>query len=930
MKVSSFALRWVARSLLLAALVLTLSSAATADTPTSDESQVTSTTPADQAARRVPPKPGQGKKDELPKFEEVTKEHQEVAAPPDTKGMWSLQYREKDDHLLAVIPHRMLGENFLIASSIAAGGPMSGYMWGSTVVQWQEMDKKLVLVAPELRYERNKKSEVDDVVGRTYTDRILTSVPILTKRGKDPVISLDDLFKNDFAGAARVFGGRIDRSLTRWDTRKVFPQNIELEVDYAVMRGSMGGTRGRVHFSIVELPKNDYKPREADDRIGYFLTAKMDWSRDHNAETLFKRYIHRWDVRKAQPDKAVSDVDPDHQIVFYIEKTVPVKYRPYVRAGILEWNKAFEKAGIRNAIRVEQQTDTMHADKDPEDVRYAFFRWIVSGRSFAMGPSLANPLTGEILDADIIFDDSMVRVWEHRYGNYTGTGLGFGDDDPQLRAWLDENPEWDWVPLHDQLFPANESAAHGEHAIPHELLEEVRHQPGYCTCAEGLAYDMAFNLACFEATGNAELGEQYVCQMIKEVVTHEVGHTLGLRHNFKASSWKSIADILNNKDSNVATCASVMDYNPALFAPEQGDGAVFVTQTVGPYDIWAIEYGYAAPDGEKFKNEKDLLKSITARVGEPGHAYATDEDTGYFAPDPLVNRFDMGSNVLDYAEHRMGMVRRVQTDMADWALKDGDSYYKLRRTFNTLLGEYGRASGFAARYVGGQYLSRAHKGDPDAPAPIEIVSAKKQREALEFLIENVLTDEHFNFDPDLLNRLAAGRWSHWGSDAMDRTLDYPVHDRIAGIQYSVLAYLLNPMTLNRVYDAELKVPADKDAFTVPELLDRLTKAVWSELDQPVGGNKYDVRNPYISSIRRNLQRLHLRTMLNIVLSRPGSGVNADVHAVACMKLNELSERIGPRLADKEAKGLDDFSRAHLDEVKSRIDRALEAKYLQSR
>ncbi|HNQ23527.1 MAG TPA: zinc-dependent metalloprotease [Phycisphaerae bacterium] len=881
---------------------------------------------AELVSQRSGPGEAKGKEDELPKFDEVAKEHKEVLGPQGENGLFPLFYREKDDQLLAVVPNKMLKKNFLLASSIAAGPDLAGYMWGSNVVQWHEIDKKLVLIEPDLSNKTDEKSTVADVVGRTYTDRIVTAVPIVCKRGQDPVIDLGDLFKKgDLAGIGRVYGGGLDASLSRWAKRKAFPRNVEVAVDAAIMRpGNQGGTRAQVHYSIVELPKSDYKPREADPRVGYFITAIKDWSVPHDADTIFKRYIHRWDVRKAEPSKEVSDADPDHHITYYIEKTVPVKYRRYVREGILEWNRAFEKAGIRNAVQIEQQTDTVHADKDPEDVRYAFFRWIVSGRGFAMGPSLANPLTGEILDADIIFDDSMVRSWERQYATYSGTGLGL-EEDAQLNAFLDQHPEWKFTGQTEYLLPDTTRLSGSANRPEPDVLEHLMHQPGYCTYATGLAHEMALAMSALEATGRKDLSEEFVGQMVREVTTHEVGHTLGLRHNFKASSWKSVEEILSTTDPNVPTCASIMDYNPGIIHPDPEKQGLFVTQAVGPYDEWAITYGYGIPDGQKHKDEAALLKAVLERVAEPGHIYGTDEDTGFFAPDPLVNRFDNGSDLLEYANHRMDMVRRLQKNVADWAVEDGDSYAKLRRAFDMLLAEYGRTVGFAVRYVGGQYLSRAHKGDPNAPAPIEIVPVAKQRAALELVTKTVFSDKDFIFDPALLNKLAAGRWSHWDSDAYDSTLDYPAHERIARVQYQALLYLLNPVLLNRVYDAELKVPTDADALTVPELLCTVTDAVWAELNE-TPSRSFTNRKPFVSSIRRNLQRQQLSMLLNLVLSQPGRSANADVHAVVCLKLGQLAERLGKLLEQGTAGKLDDFTRAHFDEAKSRIDRALAAEY----
>jgi hypothetical protein len=377
-----------------------------------------SATPVRADDAKKPAKKEAKKKPDFPPFDEVTKDCTLI------DGFFPLYFNAKTDRLLAVIPANLIGTDFLMARSVNSGGRLTGYQFGHALVRWERFKKKMMLVEPELRHLRDKKSPVRDVIDRTYTDSVVLATPIVTLRGGDPVIDLDAIFKRNPDGNTRVFGGSLDASLSKWVKKKAFADNLELAVE-GVFMGRNGGTKATLHYSISRLPKNGYEPREADDRIGYFMTARKDWTTPHDAPTTFKRYIHRWWLRKAEPDQAVSDVHPNDQIVFYIEKTVPVKFRRYIREGILLWNSAFEKAGIRNAIAVRQQTDSNEfAGLDPEDVNYNFFRWIVSGRAFAMGPSRANPLTGQILDADIIMDDSMARVWYDRYDRMMAQGTG--------------------------------------------------------------------------------------------------------------------------------------------------------------------------------------------------------------------------------------------------------------------------------------------------------------------------------------------------------------------------------------------------------------------------------------------------------------------------------------------------------------------------
>ena len=251
----------------------------------------------------------------------------------------------------------------------------------------------------------------------SYTDSILFSLPIVTMSPTGSfVVDLTPVFMSDLPQFSHIipgFGFAPDRST--WAKIKGFPTNVEIEVAATYASSGMAlidtvpDTRAAtlyVHYSISRLPETGYQPRLADDRVGYFLTVIKDFSKV-GQDDQFVRYIDRWDLRKAEPSAEVSP--PVTPIVVWIEKTVPYKYRGAVREGILEWNKAFERAGFSNAIEVRQQPDD--ATWDPEDIRYNTFRWITANAGFAMGPARTNPLTGQILDADIIFDADFIEIW---------------------------------------------------------------------------------------------------------------------------------------------------------------------------------------------------------------------------------------------------------------------------------------------------------------------------------------------------------------------------------------------------------------------------------------------------------------------------------------------------------------------------------------
>jgi hypothetical protein len=350
----------------------------------------------------------------------------------------------------------------------------------------------------------------------------------------------------------------------------------------------------------------------------------------------------------------------------------------------------------------------------------------------------------------------------------------------------------------------------------------------------------------------------------------------------------------------------------------QGD---FYSTTIGPYDMWAIEYGYkplraASPDAER-----PDLKKIAARSGEPGLGFASDEDARGIDPDPHSVRFDLGNDLVEYAKVQAKLVSDALPRIVDDMTKEGDGYQRARRAFGVLLSTHGEAMFAASRYVGGLYVSRSHKGDAKAAKPLEIVPANRQREALELLEEQVFNDKPFNFPPELYNQLAASKWDHWGTQIVDRG-DYPAHDVILMWQDRIVSKLLSPLTLSRLHDTELKLSADADALTTAELIERLTKAVYSEVDTVKEG-EFTNRKPAISSLRRNLQRAYLQRLSRLALGH--TSAPADCQTVAYGQLNKLKSRIDTMLAGQVK--LDAYTQDHLQETSARIAKVVDARML---
>jgi hypothetical protein len=362
-----------------------------------------------------------------------------------------------------------------------------------------------------------------------------------------------------------------------------------------------------------------------------------------------------------------------------------------------------------------------------------------------------------------------------------------------------------------------------------------------------------------------------------------------------------------------------MDYNPTNIVPSDWRQGDYYMTSLGTYDYWAIEYGYKPFLGGT-QGEVAELKLIAARSGEPGLEFATDEDVLFANSDPDTNLFDMGDNTVAYARMQAQLVREAVPGLVERMTKEGDDYSQTRQAFNVLLARYGQSMYYASRMIGGIRTNRSHRGDKDARPPLERVDVNRQREALTLLEEAMFRADAFQFPSELYSYLVPSRWTHWGTSFPGRR-DFPIHDYILMWQQEVLNYLLSPSTLCRMHDMELTAPAEEDVLTTAELMERLTKAIFAEVDVVSSGD-YSMRRPAINSLRRNLQRALLEDLTRIAMG--DAGVPADCQTVAYAELSDLGDRLDKTIAADM--NLDRYTRAHLIETRQRIRKALEAEY----
>jgi len=906
---------------------------------------------------------------DYPPHAEVLKDFEKVVSTADgKKSMWTVWTRSSDNQMLAELPKTFGTQKYFIALTVASGDSYAGLQSGEYYCYWRKYNKRLALIAPETDIRSTGDAESKSSVKRLFTGRVLLDLPIVTMGpGGGPIIDMDYLLvvKSPIFYDSQAFNKSMP-FIYSIKKAKAFPDNVELAFEQPDTRGRLR----TLHYSISKISSSaGYKPRKADERIGYFTTSYSDLGKYSDDETKI-RYINRWHLEKADPKLKMSP--PKNPIVFYIEHTTPIRYRRWVREGILAWNKAFEKVGISDAIEVYYQdvTTGAHMDKDPEDVRYNFVRWLNNDEGTAIGPSRVNPETGQILDADIILTDGWIRHYRWQFEdllpNLAMEGMG-----PTTLSWLAKHPDWDprvrlaspsLRPSIQARIAREASGPYGGHAMAKAdpslmgdnqfdgLVGRTSQTNGLCLAAQGKAFDMALmhmslSMAADMAKQAAEkekeekdkdekdesddekeeekeeeelldgMPEAFVGPLISNLVAHEVGHTLGLRHNFKSSAIKSMAEINSKDGKGTAQVGSVMDYTPVNIrmetGEEQGD---YVMQGLGPYDLWAIQYGYT------FDTD---LKPILNRVAEPELVFGTDEDTD--GPDPLARRYDFGADPLSFAQEQILLAKYHRERLLKGHVKDGESWSRVRRGYSVTLSLQLRSLSMMSNWIGGVHIYRDKKGDKNGRAPNEVVDVKKQRDALEFIIKNSFYDEAYGLNPELLKWMTTDKWLDDFRSAMQDST-YPVHDKIMGVQSSTLTMLMNPTTLQRVYDNEFRTPADQDALTLPELLNRVTNAIWEELDEAPGA-KHSARKPMISSLRRNLQREHLNRLIDLSMSTSsGSSADKPISTLARMQITDLQKKL-PEALKKQGDKIDPYTRAHLEEAQSLMKKALEAQYI---
>jgi hypothetical protein len=731
------------------------------------------------------------------------------------------------DKLYFEIPPEAFGRELVWVAQIeqtTAGSSYAGMPVSDHVVRWEEVGERVLL--RKVRYDI--RADTDDPIALAVTASNLAPIiqsfdVVAYGKDKAPVIDVTDLYTKDvpeFSARRSLGSGGMDSKRSFIDNVRAFPENVEVRVTASFAPGkpptipgaprrpgddipSSSGISAVVHHSMVLLPDNPMQPRKADERVGFFSEGFTDFAenKDHEAESV--RYISRWRLEKKKPKAKLSK--PVKPIVFYVGRETPEKWKPYVKAGVEMWQTAFESAGFEEAIIGKYAPDPIEdPDWDAEDARYSVIRWLPSAIENAFGPHVADPRTGEILEADVRMFHNVQKLLRDWYFVQAGAS--------DVRA---------------QQLP-----------MPDDLVGEL----------------------------------------IQFVVAHEVGHSLGLPHNMKASSSYTIEQLRDAEWTKAnGTAPAIMDYARFNYVAQPEDNAGLMPG-IGPYDHFAIEWGYrqyADADAEK----EGLRALVAKQIDDPMLRFGNPNPWS----DSTQQTEDLGSDAVAATELGLKNLERIAGFLVQATSKPDKSYDLLENMYGAVLGQWMREMGHVVNVVGGVRQDNLYYGDAEARfAPND---AGYQRRAVAFLLDNALKTPEMFLDQDVLLRITnAGAASH-----------------IAAAQRSLLGLLVNGNRIDRMAE----FTADGKGYTPVELLTDLRTGIFSEI---AAGEPIDL-------YRRNLQRSYV-DHLGGSLIKPRS--NTDLPALARAELTAMTAML------EKASSADALTQAHLADLASRAERWLEA------
>jgi hypothetical protein len=803
------------------------------------------------------------------------------------EGLFTIYQDTVTGSVKLLVKEDQLNKDFIYFSQIADGVTEAGHFRGAfqnnIVFNVKKYFNKLDFIAPNTSFYFDKKSPLSKSSEANISAAVMATGKIVASDAKkgEYLIDADGLFLSEtftrIKGPKRPGSspfsfslGRFDKAKSKINEIKNYPENTNVKTEYVYNNpsvlngGSAAVTDGRnvsikVFHTFMNMPEEDYLPRMDDARVGYFLTETNDMTTTSTVN--YRDLIHRWKLVKKNPEAAISE--PVTPITWWIENTTPLEWRATIKEGVLAWNVAFEKAGFKNAMAVKVQPDD--ADWDAGDVRYNVLRWTSSPNPpfGGYGPSFVNPKTGEILGADIMLE----------FVHFTN------------RVFADK--------LYNDA-TANMKLETSEELKVTKFFE--KQNLNFCSMGHVMHENMQLGTAVLQATGASDLElDALKKEGMKSLIMHEVGHTLGLNHNMKASqlfSPEQLADAAFIKGK--ALTGSVMDYAGINITNDRSKQGQYADMAVGPYDVWAVQFGY-----QDFKNDSEMDVLLNEST-KPELIFGNDADdmrSPGKAIDPRVMIGDLSNDPITYSINRFELVNSMMKDLKTQFTKKGETYEDLRRAYYTLHNQSAIAGGVISRFIGGVYVDRATFGQEGGTQPYTPVSLSDQKRAMDAMKKYIFAPDAFDTPKDIYNYLAKQRR---GYNFFGGPEDPKIHEQILGYQTRVLAHIMHPNTLQRISNSELYGNEYKLASFMTDLNNMLFK-------QDVYGS--------INSFRQNLQAVYTKRLIDMISGKASSRFTVAAKSMAIYNLKNIKTWM------RNGKG-DIATKAHKNHLKILITNAM--------
>ena len=799
-------------------------------------------TPGKPEVKPAPSSEVEKKKEEPAKTSSTNNEPKKKTMAEATKGQKHITglfefYLDRDKGALNLyVKKDQIGPEFIYFNQTLDGVVQAGHNRGrygdERIFRIGHSWGRLEFIAENTAFYFDPQSPLARAASANTSHAILASESILAEDANGYLISATNLFlresllmiKSPGSDGSKAVLGKLSETKTKMQKLNGYEDNTAIVVEYVYENAAPTWANNekvnaeeitdpryvsiRVQHNLIRMPVNDFKPRFDDPRVGYFTTKVTDLT--SAAATPYRDVIHRWNLVKQKPGTKLSE--PVEPIIFWIENTTPVELRDMIRQAALRWNEAFATAGFKDALVIKQQPD--NATWDAGDINYNVMRWTSSPNPpfGGYGPSFVNPRTGQILGADIMLEFSFLTNRLRSQRIFEELGLASPEE---------------------------------EVSEPSQKLDPVLCQSALYT-QQGLLFGgTALRLSAAPEADMKELTRQAIFQLI----LHELGHTLGLTHNFRASQFYDPVTIHQKEvTEKTALTGSVMDYMPANIAPIGiPQGEYYITKP-GLYDHWAIEYGYSEALEDPVA-ELARLKKIAARSNQPELAYANDADDMRKVGkgiDPRAMIFDMSSDPVTYGIQRCELVKTKVKELLSKEPRTDESWHSLTRAYLTLTSESANALVAVSRYVGGVYVERVFVGQAPQTQPYTPVDKARQEAALLALKTYAFAPDAWVVPADLAAHLQQQRR---GFDFSKEDEAPKLHDRLTQLQQSLLDQLMHADTQKRILDSALygnEVP-------LTQVMGSLTEAIYTG-DAATGP----------SSLRQDLQSEYLERLLRMV------------------------------------------------------------------